>query len=60
MDTKPKNEMLNMVSERAARRLSDEFVSQCVERHKQEQAQKRQRDVEASNAEMDRNAVAKS
>ena len=51
MNTKPRNEMLNTVSERAARQLSDEFISRCVERYKQDQAQNRQRDNEVSGTE---------
>ena len=60
MKTIPRNELLNEVCERAEKRLNDEFINQCVERYKQEQAQKRQRDIEVSNAETDRNPVAKS
>jgi len=52
MKTIPRNEDLNAASERAHKRLNDEFINQCVERYKQEQAQRRQRDIEASNAEL--------
>jgi len=51
MKTIPRNEMLNQVVERAEKRLNDEFIRQQVERYKQEQAQKKQRESEASSAE---------
>ena len=54
MKTIPRNEELNAASERAHKRINDEFVRQCVERHKQEQAQKQQGDIEASSAEIPR------
>ena len=46
MKAKPINEELNASVERLNKHLNDEFINQCVERHKQEQA--RQRDIEAS------------
>ena len=48
MKTKPINEELNASVERLNKHLNDEFINQCVERHKQEQARQRQRDIEAS------------
>jgi len=59
MSTIPINKELNEAAERAMKRLNDEFINQCVERYKQEQTQKRQRNIEASNTEMDRKPVAK-
>jgi len=56
MKTIPRNEELNAASERAQKRINDEFVRQCVERHKQEQAQKMQDNPQASAAEMPRRA----
>jgi len=50
MSTIPRNEELNEAAERAMKRLNDEFITQCVERHKRELAQKKQRDIEASGA----------
>ena len=54
MKTIPRNEELNASIERAVKSVNDEFVRQCVERQKQEQAQGRQRDIQASAAEMPR------
>ena len=53
MKTIPRNEELNASAERMAKRLNDEFVNKCVERHRQEQAQRRG-DIEASAAEIPR------
>lgn len=50
MKTQTINEELNAASERMNKRLNDEFIRQCVERYKQEQAQQKRRDVEASQA----------
>jgi hypothetical protein len=49
--TTPRNEELNAASERACKRINDEFVRQCVERHKREQAQKQHGDIKTSSAE---------
>ena len=51
MKTIPRNEELNASVERLTKRLNDEFIHQQVERYKQEQAQKKQRETEASSAE---------
>jgi hypothetical protein len=52
MKTIPVNEELNASVERLEKRLNDEYIRQQVELYKQEQAQKRQRDIEVANAEM--------
>ena len=52
MSTMPSNELFNEIVERGEKRLNDEYIRQQVELYKQEQAQKRQRDIEASNAEV--------
>jgi hypothetical protein len=54
MKTTPRNEELNAASERAHKRINDEFIRKAVERYKQEQAQKRQGDIQASSAETPR------
>ena len=54
MKTIPRNEELNASVERAVKSVNDEFVRQCVERHRQEQTQQRRGDIEASAAEMPR------
>ena len=54
MTTIPKNEELNAAAERMNQRLNDEFIRQQTERHRQEQAQNRRGDIEASAAEMPR------
>jgi len=48
MQTTPRNEELNAASERMNQRLNDEYIRQQVERYRQEQAQRQQRDVETS------------
>ena len=48
------NEELNASVERLNQYLNDEFINQCVERHKQEQTQKRQENAETSAAEKPR------
>ena len=48
MKTIPRNEELNAASERMNQRLNDEYIRQQVERYRQEQSQRQQRDSEAS------------
>ena len=55
MKTIPRNEELNASSERLNKRLNDEFIRQQVERYKREHAQKKQREIEVSSAEVSRN-----
>ena len=50
MKTIPINEELNASSERLNKRLNDEFIHQQVERYKQEQAQKKQLEIEVASA----------
>jgi len=52
MKTIPINEELNASVERLEKRLNDEYIRQQVELYKKEQAQKKQRDIEASHAEV--------
>jgi len=48
MKTIPRNKELNEVCERAEKRFNDEFINRQIELHKQAQAHRQQRDVEAS------------
>ena len=57
MKTTPRNEELNASLERAVKSLNDGFVRQCVERHKQEQARQKQRNIETSHTNTEHTAT---